>query len=151
MAKHADDLRRHGTVLGPLHGIPILLKDNIDTGDQMQTSAGSFALVGTPAQQDSTIAANLRAGGAVILGKTNLSEWANFRSSQSISGWSGRGGQTNNPYGLNRNPCGSSAGSGAAASVEFCRGLLRKRNRWQHRLSGKCEWRRCDQANRWID
>ena len=119
MAKHADDLRRHGTVLGPLHGIPVLLKDNIDTGDQMQTSAGSFALVGAPAQQDSTIAANLRAGGAVILGKTNLSEWANFRSSQSISGWSGRGGQTNNPYGLNRNPCGSSAGSGAAASSNF--------------------------------
>lgn len=119
MAKHADQLRRHGVVLGPLHGIPILLKDNIDTGDQMQTSAGSFALVGTPAQQDSTVAANLRAGGAVILGKTNLSEWANFRSFESISGWSGRGGQTNNPYGLNRNPCGSSSGSGAAASANF--------------------------------
>ena len=119
MAKHADDLRKHGQVLGPLHGIPVLLKDNIDTGDQMQTSAGSFALVGTPAQQDSTVAANLRAGGAVILGKTNLSEWANFRSFESISGWSGRGGQTNNPYGINRNPCGSSAGSGAAASANF--------------------------------
>jgi len=119
MAKHADQLRRHGTVLGPLHGIPVLLKDNIGTGDQMQTSAGSFALVGSPAQQDSTIAANLRAGGAVILGKTNLSEWANFRSFESISGWSGRGGQTNNPYGLNRNPCGSSSGSGAAASSNF--------------------------------
>jgi len=85
----------------------------------MQTSAGSFALVGTPAQEDSTVAANLRAGGAVILGKTNLSEWANFRSFESISGWSGRGGQTNNPYGLNRNPCGSSSGSGAAASANF--------------------------------
>jgi amidase len=96
-----------------------LLKDNIGTGDQMQTSAGSFALVGAPATQDSTIAANLRAGGAVILGKTNLSEWANFRSFESISGWSGRGGQTNNPYGLNRNPCGSSSGSGAAASSNF--------------------------------
>jgi amidase len=119
MAKHADQLRRHGTVLGPLHGIPVLLKDNIGTGDQMQTSAGSFALVGSPAQQDSTVAANLRAGGAVILGKTNLSEWANFRSFESISGWSGRGGQTNNPYGLNRNPCGSSSGSGAAASSNF--------------------------------
>jgi len=119
MAKHADDLRKHGQVLGPLHGIPVLLKDNIGSGDQMQTSAGSFALVGTPAQEDSTIAANLRAGGAVILGKTNLSEWANFRSFESISGWSGRGGQTNNPYGLNRNPCGSSSGSGAAASANF--------------------------------
>ena len=97
----------------------MLLKDNIDTGDKMQTSAGSFALVGKPAKQDSTVAANLRAGGAVILGKTNLSEWANFRSFESISGWSGRGGQTNNPYGLDRNPCGSSAGSAAATSANF--------------------------------
>ena len=119
MAEHADQLRHHGKVLGPLHGIPVLLKDNIDTGDKMQTSAGSFALVGTPATQDSTVAANLRAGGAVILGKTNLSEWANFRSFESTSGWSGRGGQTNNPYGLDRNPCGSSAGSAAAASANF--------------------------------
>src|SRR6267143_127198 len=119
MARRADALRRHGIVLGPLHGIPVLLKDNIDTGDKMQTSAGSLALVGTPALRDSTVAANLRAGGAVILGKTNLSEWANFRSFESISGWSGRGGQTNNPYGINRNPCGSSSGSGAAASANF--------------------------------
>ena len=119
MAEHADQLRRHGTVLGPLHGIPVLLKDNIDTGDKMQTTAGSFALFGQPALQDSTIAHNLRAGGAVILGKTNLSEWANFRSFESTSGWSGRGGQTNDPYGLDRNPCGSSAGSGAAASANF--------------------------------
>jgi amidase len=106
-------------VLGPLHGIPVLLKDNVDTGDKMQTTAGSFALAGRPALADSTVAANLRAGGAVILGKTNLSEWANFRSFESISGWSGRGGQTNNPYGINRNPCGSSSGSGAAASSNF--------------------------------
>jgi amidase len=119
MAQHADRLRRNGRVLGPLHGIPVLLKDNIDTGDRMQTSAGSFALVGQPAVHDSTIAENLRAGGAVILGKTNLSEWANFRSFESTSGWSGRGGQTNNPYALDRNPCGSSAGSGAAASANF--------------------------------
>jgi len=119
MARHADRLRRQGHVLGPLHGIPVLLKDNIDTHDKMQTSAGSFALVGTPAMRDSTVAANLRAGGAVILGKTNLSEWANFRSFESISGWSGRGGQTNNPYGISRNPCGSSSGSGAAASANF--------------------------------
>src|SRR3982075_2146098 len=119
MAKRADKLRKQGTVLGPLHGIPILLKDNIDTGDKMQTSAGSFALVGRPAKQDSTVAAKLRAGGAVILGKTNLSEWANFRSFEATSGWSGRGGQTNNPYGIDRNPCGSSSGSGAAASANF--------------------------------
>jgi amidase len=119
MAKNADMLRRRGIVLGPLHGIPVLLKDNIDTGDKMQTSAGSFALVGMPALHDSTLAANLRAGGAVILGKTNLSEWANFRSFESVSGWSGRGGQTNNPYGINRNPCGSSSGSGAATSANF--------------------------------
>src|SRR5215467_14144084 len=119
MARNADALRRRGIVLGPLHGIPVLLKDNIDTGDKMQTSAGSFALVGMPALRDSTVAANLRAGGAVILGKTNLSEWANFRSFESISGWSGRGGQTNNPYGIDRNPCGSSSGSGAAASANL--------------------------------
>src|SRR5580700_4892287 len=119
LARHADALRRQGTVLGPLHGIPVLLKDNVDTGDQMQTSAGSYALVGTPAVRDSTVAANLRAGGAVILGKTTLSEWANFRSFESISGWSGRGGQAHNPYGIDRNPCGSSSGSGAAASANF--------------------------------
>src|SRR5437868_1747044 len=117
LAQRADNLRKQGKVLGPLHGIPVLLKDNIDTGDKMQTTAGSFALFGKPALQDSTVAANLRAGGAVILGKTNLSEWANFRSFESISGWSGRGGQTNNPYGIDRNPCGSSSGSGAAASA----------------------------------
>jgi len=119
MAQQADKQRHDGQVLGPLHGIPVLLKDNIDTGDKMQTTAGSFALFGQPATEDSTVAANLRKGGAVILGKTNLSEWANFRSFEATSGWSGRGGQTNNPYGLDRNPCGSSAGSGAAASANF--------------------------------
>jgi amidase len=119
MAEAADRARAHGKKLGPLQGIPVLLKDNIDTGDRMQTSAGSFALVGSPATSDSTVAHNLRAGGAVILGKTNLSEWANFRSFESISGWSGRGGQTNNPYGINRNPCGSSSGSAAAVSANF--------------------------------
>ena len=118
-AREADSRRRRGVVLGPLHGIPVLVKDNVDTGDKMQTTAGSFALLGTPALRDSTVVANLRAGGAVILGKTNLSEWANFRSFESISGWSGRGGQTNNPYGIDRNPCGSSSGSGAAASSNF--------------------------------
>jgi amidase len=119
MARNADTLRKHGIVLGPLHGIPILLKANVDTGDKMQTTAGSFALAGRPALIDSTVAQNLRNGGAVILGKTNLSEWANFRSFESISGWSGVGGQTNNPYGIDRNPCGSSAGSAAAVSSNF--------------------------------
>jgi amidase len=119
MARQADVLRRQGHVLGPLHGIPVLLKANIDTGDQEQTTAGSLALQGTPAPRDSTVAAKLRAGGAVILGKTNLSEWANFRSNFSISGWSAVGGQTHNPYGIDRNPCGSSSGSGAAVSANF--------------------------------
>ena len=119
MAKNADALRAKGKVLGPLHGIPVLLKDNIDTGDRMQTTAGSFALAGKPALHDSTVAARLRAGGAVILGKTNLSEWANFRSFFSTSGWSGRGGLTHNPYSLDRNGCGSSSGSAAAAAANF--------------------------------
>src|SRR5467141_1669306 len=119
IAQQIDQQRQSGTNLGPMMGIPILLKDNIDTHDHMQTAAGSLALVGTPSLQDSTIAANLRKAGAVILGKTNLSEWANFRSFFSSSGWSGRGGQCNNPYALDRNPCGSSSGSGAAASANF--------------------------------
>src|SRR5581483_1731125 len=119
LAREADELRRQGKVLGPLHGIPVLLKDNIDTGDRMQTTAGSFALAGAPAVRDSTVAAKLRAGGAIILGKTNLSEWANFRSFNSTSGWTGRGGQTNNPYAIARNPSGSSSGSAAAASANF--------------------------------
>jgi amidase len=103
----------------PLHGMPVLIKDNIETGDRMQTTAGSLALVGNPAAADSWVAARLRAAGAVILGKTNLSEWANFRSTHSTSGWSGRGGQTKNPYALDRNPCGSSSGTGAAISASL--------------------------------
>ncbi|HZU43791.1 MAG TPA: amidase family protein [Terriglobales bacterium] len=118
MARNADNLRRHG-FKSPLLGIPILLKDNIDTGDKMQTTAGSFALYGRPALQDSTIAMALRNAGAVILGKTNLSEWANFRSFFSTSGWSGRGGLVHNPYSLDRNACGSSSGSAAATSANF--------------------------------
>jgi amidase len=118
LARNADAMRRRGAG-GPLLGIPVLLKDNIDTGDKMQTTAGSFALFGTPALQDSTVAANLRNAGAVILGKTTLSEWANFRSSFSTSGWSGRGGLAHNPYSLDRNACGSSSGSAAAASANF--------------------------------
>lgn len=104
---------------GPLHGIPVLLKDNIDTGDKMQTTAGSLALLGTPAAQDAWITARLRSAGAIVLGKTNLSEWANFRSTHSTSGWSGRGGQTKNPYALDRNPCGSSSGTGAGVSANL--------------------------------
>jgi amidase len=121
LAEKADAMRRGGatTAKYPLLGIPLLLKDNIDTGDRMQTTAGSFVLAGLPAVQDSTVAAKLRAAGAVILGKTNLSEWANFRSTHSTSGWSGRGGLTHNPYSLDRNACGSSSGSGAAASSNF--------------------------------
>src|SRR5438128_6044642 len=119
IARELDEERRSRGPRGPLHGIPVLLKDNIDTHDQMQTAAGSLGLVGAPAPRDSTVTARLRAAGAVILGKTTLSEWANFRSTTSTSGWSGRGGQCNNPYGLNRNPCGSSSGSGAAPSANF--------------------------------
>jgi amidase len=105
---------------GPLHGIPVLIKDNLATRDRMQTTAGSLALVGAAPPQDSFVARKLRAAGAVILGKTNLSEWANIRSSHSSSGWSGRGGQTRNPYALDRNPCGSSSGSGAAVAANLC-------------------------------
>ena len=105
---------------GPLHGIPVLIKDNIDTADNMHTTAGSLALVDAPTPRDAGIVERLRAAGAVILGKTNLSEWANFRSSHSVSGWSGRGGQTRNPYALDRNPCGSSSGSGAAVAANLC-------------------------------
>ena len=105
---------------GPLHGVPVLIKDNIDTGDRMMTTAGSLALAGSIAARDAFVAERLRAAGAVILGKTNLSEWANFRSTHSVSGWSGRGGLTRNPYALDRNPSGSSSGSGAAAASNFC-------------------------------
>src|ERR687896_300688 len=119
IAEALDDERRAGRVRGPLHGIPILLKDNIDTGDRMQTAAGSLGLVGQPALRDGTVARRLRRAGAVILGKANLSEWANFRSFHSSSGWSGRGGQTRNPYVLDRNPCGSSSGSAAAVAANF--------------------------------
>src|SRR5579871_5067172 len=105
---------------GPLHGVPVLLKDNIDTGDRMKTTAGSLALVDAPAPRDAALVERLRNAGAVILGKTNLSEWANFRSTHSMSGWSGRGGQTRNPYAPDRSPCGSSSGSGVAASANLC-------------------------------
>ena len=120
IADTLDRERKAGRMRGPLHGIPILVKDNIDTADRMATTAGSYALAGSIPLQDATIAARLRAAGAILLGKTNLSEWANFRSTHASSGWSGRGGQARNPYVLDRNPCGSSSGSGAAVSANMC-------------------------------
>ena len=120
IAEELDRERVAGRVRGPLHGVPVMIKDNIDTADKMSTSAGSLALAESHAALDSGVAAALRSAGAVILAKTNLSEWANFRSSRSTSGWSGRGGQTRNPYALDRNPCGSSSGSGAAVSANLC-------------------------------
>jgi len=120
IAEGLDKERQAGHVRGPLHGIPILIKDNIDTADRMQTTAGSLALLGSKPARDSFMAQKLREAGAVILGKTNLSEWANIRSSHATSGWSGRGGLTKNAYALDRNPCGSSSGSGAAVAASLC-------------------------------
>lgn len=120
IAAAMDKERQSGQVRGPLHGIPILIKDNIDTADAMMTTAGSLALLGSKPTIDSTVARKLRAAGAVILAKTNLSEWANIRSNHSTSGWSGRGGLTRNPYALDRNACGSSSGSGAAVAANLC-------------------------------
>ncbi|PYS46939.1 MAG: amidase [Acidobacteria bacterium] len=120
IAEALDRERKAKGARGPLHGIPVLIKDNIDTADRMNTTAGSLALMGTIAPRDSFVAQKLREAGAVILGKTNLSEWANFRSTHSSSGWSGRGGQTRNPYAIERNPCGSSSGSAVAVAANFC-------------------------------
>jgi amidase len=120
IAGKMDGERKAGKTRGPLHGIPVLIKDNIDTADKMKTTAGSLALVDAPTpKQDAFIVKQLRDAGAVIIGKTNLSEWANFRSEHSSSGWSGRGGQTRNPYILDRNPCGSSSGTGAAIAANL--------------------------------
>ena len=120
IADALDRERKEKGPRGPLHGIPILIKDNIDTADRMMTTAGSLALSGSTPSKDAFIAGRLRQAGAVLLGKTNLSEWANFRSTHSTSGWSGRGGLTKNPYALDRNPCGSSSGSGAATAANLC-------------------------------
>lgn len=120
LATQMDEERKAGKVRGPLHGIPILIKDNIDTADKMQTTAGALALEGNIAKKDAFIVSKLREAGAVLLGKTNLSEWANFRSTNSSSGWSSRGGQTKCPYVLDHNPCGSSSGSGSATSANLC-------------------------------
>ena len=119
IADALDGERKRGKLRGPLHGIPVLIKDNIDTHDKMHTSAGSLALANSIPAKDSAVAAQLRKAGAVILGKTNLSEWANFRSSRSSSGWSGRGGLTKNPYALDRNACGSSSGTGAGIAANL--------------------------------
>ena len=120
IAEGLDQERKVKGPRGPMHGIPVLIKDNIDTADKMMTTAGSLALVGSKPMQDSYVAQKLRSAGAVILGKTNLSEWANIRSGHSTSGWSGRGGLTRNPYVLDRNPCGSSSGTGAGISANLC-------------------------------
>ena len=120
IADSLDQEREDGKLRGPLHGIPVLIKDNIDTGDKMMTTAGSLALDGHRAEVDAPIIKQLREAGAVLLGKTNLSEWANFRSTRSSSGWSSRGGQTKNPYVLDRSPCGSSSGSGTAVAANLC-------------------------------
>src|SRR5277367_6363584 len=120
IAEILDQERKTKGPRGPLHGIPVLIKDNIDTADRMMTTAGSLALVGSKPPKNSFVAERLVAAGAVILGKTNLSEWANIRSSHSVSGWSGRGGLTRNPYALDRNTSGSSSGSGAAAAASLC-------------------------------
>jgi amidase len=119
IADALDAERRARGPRGLLHGIPVLIKDNIDTGDKMMTTAGSLALQGAPASKDAFLVDRLRAAGVVILGKTNLSEWANFRSTHSTSGWSARGGQVKNPYALDRNPCGSSSGTGAAIAANL--------------------------------
>lgn len=124
IARSLDKERKTKGKRGPLHGIPVFVKDNIDTHDRMMTTAGSLALLGSIAPRDSFVAQRLREAGAVILGKTNLSEWANFRGNRSSSGWSGRGGQTHNPYALDRNPSGSSSGSAAAVSASFCAGAV---------------------------
>jgi len=120
IAKQLDDELKSGKSLGVLHGVPVILKDNIDTKDSMNTTAGSRALVESKPLEDSYVAAKLREAGAIILAKANLSEWANFRANISSSGWSGAGGQTKNPYKLDRNPCGSSAGSGVAVAANMC-------------------------------
>lgn len=120
IAKIMDAEIKAGNSRGPLHGIPVVIKDNIDTADKMQTTAGSLALEGNIASDDAFVVKRLREAGAIIIGKTNLSEWANFRSTQSCSGWSSRGGQTKNPYFLDHNPCGSSAGSAVAVSANLC-------------------------------
>jgi amidase len=120
IAAELDMERLNYKVRGPLHGIPILIKDNIETSDRMQTTAGSLAMVGNRAKEDAFIIRQLRDAGAIILGKTNMTEWSNFRSVNAVSGWSSRGGQTKNPYVLTTSPCGSSTGSAVAVAADLC-------------------------------
>lgn len=124
IAAELDAMRARGTVLGPLHGVPILIKDNIATDDKMNNTAGSYALLGAKVVSDSTVAANLRKAGAIILGKTNLSQWANYRSSNSTNGWTSRGGQTTGAYYYNMDPSGSSSGSGVGSSIGLAMATL---------------------------
>src|SRR6266511_614404 len=124
IAATLDEERRHEGPRGPLHGIPVLVKDNMDSADRLHTSAGSLALTGSRPKRDATVVERLRNAGAVILGKTNLSEWSNIRSPHSSSGWSGRGGQTRNPYALDRSPSGSSSGSAAAVAANLAAAAL---------------------------
>jgi amidase len=149
IATQMDQERKSKGSRGQLHGIPVLIKDNIDTADKMSTTAGSLALVGPAPDKDAFLVQKLRAAGAVILGKTNLSEWANIRSTNSTSGWSGRGGQTRNPYVLDRNPCGSSSGSGTAVSANLCSVAIG--NQWFDRLPCIRLRHRRDQAHGWVD
>jgi amidase len=136
IAAALDRERKEKGPRGPLHGIPILIKDNIDTADRMHTTAASMALLDAPTPKvDAFVAQKLREAGAVILGKTNLSEWANFRGKGSTSGWSGRGGLTRNPYALDRNPSGSSSGSAVAVAASLCAAAVGTGNRWFHRQS----------------
>jgi len=135
-AKASDARRAAGEALGPLDGVPILLKDNIETLDPVATTAGAYALAENVTGRDSPLVAGLRAQGVVILGKTNLSQWANFRSNESVSGWTALGGQVRNPHMLDRSPCGSSSGSGAAMAASLAR------NQWLDYLPVECE-RRC--------
>src|SRR6202034_1981998 len=123
-ARALDSERKSGKLRGPLHGIPIIVKDNIETRDPMAPTAGSYSLARSFRSADAPLVARLRAAGAIVLGKANLSEWANFRSTRSCSGWSGIGGQTRNAYARDRNPSGSSAGSAVAAALSFCAGAI---------------------------
>ena len=136
LAARRDAERHLGRMRGPLHGIPVIVKDNIATEDRMQTTAGSLALVGSKVPRDAPLVARLRAAGAIILGKSNLSEWANFRGIAPFNGWSARGGFTRNPYVLDLDPCGSSSGSAAAVAANLCRGCGRHRDRRFDHLPG---------------
>ncbi len=147
LAAKLDQARGNAQPRGPMYGIPVLLKDNVDTGDRMLTTAGSLALADAPAPRDAGLVARLRKAGALILGKTNLSEWANFRSNHASSGWSGRGGLTRNPYVLDRNPCGSSAGSGSSGRRRPGHGGHRHRDRWLDHLPGGLQRHRRHQAD----